>query len=154
MVAGAAGTASQVTPTSLRGRWHTGIVSPHTYNTAMVRAPKSAPAPIRLAPAVTSHMGIRAHGFRLMDFPGTPVSVASASGSDPSSTMPGFRSFSPLSASSFNGMAMQNHRRLEVVVDWDAVRKTTPKRLLKAFFADPDSPDAVSIGYVTYTASH
>jgi hypothetical protein len=51
-------------------------------------------------------------------------------------------------------MGMQNHKRFEMVIDLNTVVKTSPKRLLKAFVADPDSPDAISIGYMSLTPSH
>jgi hypothetical protein len=43
-----------------------------------------------------------------------------------------------------------NHKRLEAGVDLKALVNTSPKRLLRGFFAGPDSPDAVSIGYMIY----
>lgn len=65
------------------------------------------------------------------------------------SSAPAYAHFAPPAPSSANLPVGQGHRRFEVVLDMNCVMKTTPKRLLKAFFADSDSPDAVSIGYVT-----
>jgi hypothetical protein len=59
-----------------------------------------------------------------------------------------------VSAGAFNNMARQDHMRFEVGVDAKALLKTSPRRLLKALVADPDSKDALSLGYVTFTNSH
>ncbi len=131
VVAGLAPTQPQVTRSGARGRWSPGLVPSHSHNMALVRPPKTTP-------------------HRRMDFPGAPVSQPAVTAGPESN----FRGLAPLSASSFNSVGMQNHRRLEIVLDWDAMRKTSPKRLLKALFADSDSPDSVSIGYVSYTPSH
>jgi hypothetical protein len=51
-------------------------------------------------------------------------------------------------------MAAMNHMRFECGVDLGALRKTSPKRLLRALWAAPDSKDALDIGYMTMTTSH
>jgi hypothetical protein len=58
---------------------------------------------------------------------------------------------SAVSAAAYNSMAAMNHMRFECGVDVGALAKTSPKRLLKALWASPDSPDALSIGYMTLT---
>ncbi len=50
--------------------------------------------------------------------------------------------------------AFRNPMRFECGVNLNALLKTSPKRLLKGLFAAPDSPDAVTVGYMSYTASH
>ena len=57
----------------------------------------------------------------------------------------------PLSAAAYNSMAAMNHMRFECGVDVNALLKTSPRRLLKALWASPDSPDAVNIGYMALT---
>jgi hypothetical protein len=39
-------------------------------------------------------------------------------------------------------------------VDLKALLKAGPKRLVRALTADPESGDALTVGYVTVTASH
>jgi hypothetical protein len=58
---------------------------------------------------------------------------------------------SSVSASAYNGMASMNHMRFECGVDLGALRKTGRKRLVRALWASPDSPDAIDIGYVALT---
>jgi hypothetical protein len=48
-------------------------------------------------------------------------------------------------------LAAMNQLRFECGVDMNALRKTTPKRLLTSLWAAPDSPNAVTIGYVMLT---
>jgi hypothetical protein len=61
---------------------------------------------------------------------------------------------SPVSAAAYNSMAAMNHMRFECGVDLGALRKTSPKRLLRALWAAPDSPEALSIGYMTMIGAH
>jgi hypothetical protein len=51
-------------------------------------------------------------------------------------------------------MGAMNHMRFECGVDLKALLKTSRKQLLKGLWAAPDSPDALSLGYMTYTGSH
>jgi hypothetical protein len=51
-------------------------------------------------------------------------------------------------------MSAMNHQRFECGVDLKALLKTSRKQLLKGLWAAPDSKDALSIGYMTYTGSH
>jgi hypothetical protein len=60
----------------------------------------------------------------------------------------------PVSAASYNSMSAMNHQRFECGVDLKALLKTSRKQLLKGLWAAPDSKDALSIGYMTYTGSH
>jgi hypothetical protein len=56
-----------------------------------------------------------------------------------------------VSAASYNSMSNTNHMRFECGVDLKALLKTSHKQLLKGLWAAPDSPDALAIGYMTYT---
>jgi hypothetical protein len=47
-----------------------------------------------------------------------------------------------------------NHMRFECGVDLKALLKTSRKQLVKGLWAAPDSPDALDLGYMTYTGSH
>ena len=55
------------------------------------------------------------------------------------------------SAPAINPMASMNHMHFECGVSLNALRHTTGKRLIKALWAAPDSPDAVNIGYMVMT---
>jgi hypothetical protein len=44
--------------------------------------------------------------------------------------------------------------RFECGVDLKALLNTRPKRLLRALWAAPDSPEALAIGYMSYNGSH
>jgi len=57
----------------------------------------------------------------------------------------------PVSAPAVNPMAAMNHLHFECGVSLNALRHTTGKRLIKALWASPDSPDAVNIGYMVMT---
>jgi protein involved in polysaccharide export with SLBB domain len=65
----------------------------------------------------------------------------------------------PAAPSSLGGMAApvasplatMNHLRFECGVDLNALLKTSPKRLLKALWAAPDSTNAVNVGYMALT---
>jgi hypothetical protein len=58
---------------------------------------------------------------------------------------------SPVSAAAYNSMAAMNHMRFECGVDVGALIKTSPRRLLRALWASPDSKDALDIGYMSLT---
>jgi hypothetical protein len=47
--------------------------------------------------------------------------------------------------------AAMNHMRFECGVDVGALLKTSPKRLVRALWASPDSKDALDIGYMMLT---
>ena len=57
-------------------------------------------------------------------------------------------------AAAYNSMSAMNHMRFECGVDLKALLKTSRKHLLKGLWAAPDSPDALAIGYMSYTGSH
>ena len=115
-----------------------------------VAAPHQAQTPH--APLLPARLGLSAvgHGFKAMDEVGTgvaslaPVSAGAAGGA-------GLMGISAVSASAYNSMASMNHMRFECGVDLGALKKTGRKRLVRALWASPDSPDAVNIGYVTMT---
>ena len=60
----------------------------------------------------------------------------------------------PVSAAAYNSMGAMNHMRFECGVDLKALLKTSRKRLLKGLWAAPDSPEALSLGYVAYSGAH
>src|ERR1700733_1072781 len=104
------------------------------------------------------------HGFRLVDSsphtfrpmddsPVAPIVPASGDASGAESGIGGLRGSAP-AAASFNNMPAMGHRRVEMGVDLKALLKAGPKRLVRALTADPESGDALTIGYVTVTASH
>jgi hypothetical protein len=51
-------------------------------------------------------------------------------------------------------MGAMNHLRFGCGVDLTAALKTSCKRLVRALLASPDSPEAQSVGYMTFTRSH
>lgn len=110
-------------------------------------------APIVTATGAANPAG-RAHGgVHALD--DSPVVSPFLGGSGSSSvSAPAFSAFSPAPASSYNNMARQDHMRFEVGVDAKMLFRTSPRKLLKAFVADPDSKDALSIGYMSFTPSH
>jgi filamentous hemagglutinin len=143
--------ASPVAATSLisrsnKGRISFGLVAPHRYTMAVARpaAPRIASQPVRAALPHVSHFG---KASRMMDAgESAPVSPTLMSAF---SSAPSYSHFAPPAASSSTLPVGRGQRRVEVVLDVNSVMKTSPRKLLKAFFADPDSNDAVSIGYVT-----
>jgi hypothetical protein len=100
-----------------------------------------------LAPAGGLPLGMR--GFRPMDDFGSiaPVSAGDATGA-------GTLGISPVSAAASNSMAAMNHMRFECGVDLKALLKTNRRQLVRALWAAPDSPEALAIGYMNYSASH
>jgi hypothetical protein len=148
--------AAPVSATSLisprnKGRIGLGLVGPHRYSMAVVQPPaihtgaSVTPRSVAVPPVHVSHMG---KSFRMMDGPGSalvsPVLTESAA--------PGYRSPESLFPTSGTIAHGPDHKRFELTIDVNAVKNTTPKRLLKALFAGPDSPDAISIGYMTLTS--
>ena len=96
---------------------------------------------------------IGGHGFRRMDSaPAAAVLTAPLSVADLS--VPVYRSLgsSPAPARTSNGF--RNPMRFECGVNLNTLLKTSPRRLLRVLFAAPDSPEAVTIGYMTYTAGY
>jgi hypothetical protein len=126
-----------------------GLVAPHRYSMAVVRQTVPRPVSVRQAaplPYVT-HFGKR---FGMMDAPGSSlVAPALISGY---SSAPGYSSLQTALGSLPNMAVAHGHRRVELVIDVNSALKASPKRLLKAVFADPDSPDAVLIGYLRSTS--
>ena len=47
-----------------------------------------------------------------------------------------------------------NHLRFECGVDLKALMKTSRKQLVRSLWAAPDSPHALSIGYMSFNGSH
>jgi hypothetical protein len=108
------------------------------------------PVSLALSPAYAA-TGMR--GFRPMDLSGSPA-IASAPVSTGDASVAGSFGIAPVSAASYNSMSATNHMRFECGVDLKALLKTSRKQLLKGLWAAPDSPDALAIGYMSYTASH
>jgi len=88
-----------------------------------------------------------------MDELGSPVSLA-APISTGDAGIASSLGISPVSAAASNSMAAMNHMRFECGVDLKALLQTSRKRLVRALWASPDSKEALSIGYMNYTASH
>ena len=107
------------------------------------------PVATHSANATLPHRTTGMHGFRPMD--SSPVAMTVV---DPASLSysgaSAYRPVSPVSAAALNGMSAMNRTRFECGVDVKALLKTRPKRLLKALYAEPDSADALAIGYVSY----
>ena len=110
------------------------------------------PAPVSQAVSFMSPAtGMR--GFHPMDISGSLAAVSAPVGVGDAGLAGSF-GIAPVSAASYNSMGAMNHLRLECGVDLKALLKTSRKQLLKGLWAAPDSPDALAIGYMTYTASH
>uniref|UniRef100_UPI0015D91763 beta strand repeat-containing protein n=1 Tax=Nevskia soli TaxID=418856 RepID=UPI0015D91763 len=103
-------------------------------------------------PASFQHPGTGLRGFRPMDESGAiPVLTSSAAG--PTSNN-GSLGFDPAPAAALSSLSQTNHMRFECGVDLKALLNTRPKRLLRALWAAPDSPEALAIGYMSYNGSH
>jgi hypothetical protein len=113
---------------------------------SMARTPVSLPVSF-LMPATGMH------GFRPMDQFGSGA-LASAPVSTGDAGTAGSFGIASSSAASYNSMGAMNHMRFECGVDLKALLKTSRKQLVKGLWAAPDSPDALAIGYMTYTGSH
>jgi hypothetical protein len=138
---------SLLAPTS-KGRTHFGLVPPHRYSMAVVLPPAVRSVVARPVTAPLPHIAQSGKRFGMMDAPESALvspTLMAAFSSAPGS----YPHFGPVAATSPSLGIGQGHRRVEVVLDLNSVVKTGPKRLLKAFFADPDSRDAVSIGYIS-----
>ena len=85
-----------------------------------------------------------------MDLGGS--SLAPVSAPDPGAA--GSFGIAPVSAASYNSMSAMNHQRFELGIDLKALSKTSRKQLVRGLWASPDSPEALAIGYMTYTGSH
>ncbi|MGO4882494.1 MAG: beta strand repeat-containing protein [Bryobacteraceae bacterium] len=137
------------------GRYGLGVYRPSRLpvNTiATVATPVSAPALAHVLAPVISGLRI-GRGFHAMDDFGVPVAMPSGSGSSDVG-VPALPGISPVSALAYNPMASMNHAYFECGVSLNALRHVGGKRLLKSLWAAPDSPDALSIGYMRMTTSH
>jgi hypothetical protein len=125
------------------------------YKPGMLRLPAVLPA-LSMArtpvsqPASLGSLGTSMRAFHPRDDFGSPVTApapvdAAAAGS---------LGMSPVSAAAYNSMGAMNHMRFEAGVDLKALLKTSRKQLLKGLWAAPDSPDALSIGYMTFNGAH
>jgi hypothetical protein len=101
------------------------------------------------AAATFLHPATGMRGFRpLDDFAAVPIAAPAASAGA------GSFGISQVSAAAYNSMSATNHMRFECGVDLKALLQTSRKKLVRALWADPDSPEALSIGYMSYTGSH
>jgi hypothetical protein len=141
-------TVTNGTPPAGGGPAVTQLFHPALYRPRLAQVPAAlterVPAPVQLATGA----GLR--GFRPRDDFGPaagPVSTNDGAGT-------GSLGIAPVSAAAYNSMAAMNHMRFECGVDLKALLHTGRKKLVRALWAAPDSPDALAIGYMAYTASH
>jgi len=128
--------------TAGKGRYGLALNGP-----TLARIPAAAPAVAHTTPVT----GMR--GFRPMDEFASPAAVPDPAAT--SDTAPaGAFGISATSASSYNSMSSMNHMRFECGVDLKALLQTSRKKLVRALWASPDSPEALAIGYMNYTGSH
>ena len=120
---------------------------------SMARTPVSlSAAPV--APPVSFGMPATGmHGFRPMDQFASPA-LAPAPATTGDAGAAGAFGISSSSAASYNSMGSMNHMRFECGVDLKALLQTSRKRLVRGLWAAPDSPDALYLGYMSYTGSH
>jgi hypothetical protein len=119
---------------------------------SIVPAASLARIPVSFASPATG-MAAGMHGFHAMDLSGSSLATSAPVGTGDASLAGSF-GIAPVSAASYNSMSAMNHQRFECGVDLKALLKTSRKQLLKGLWAAPDSKDALSIGYMTYTGSH
>jgi hypothetical protein len=121
---------------------------------SMARMPSAAPVAAPVGLPVSFGMGATGiRGFKPMDQFGSPaLASAPASSGDTGATASFGISSSP--ASAYNSMSSMNHMRFECGADLKALLKTSRKQLWKGLWASPDSPDALYLGYMTYSGSH
>ena len=117
----------------------------------LARIPATSLAPVAM-PVSFGHSATGMLGFRPRDEFGSGAASAQPSGAGDAGV--GSFGISQVSAAAYNSMSGMNHLRFECGVDLKALLKTSRKRLVKGLWASPDSPDALSLGYMTYTASH
>ena len=140
---------------STKGHYGLDVLGPRL---ARLPAPATAIVPAasvsRMAPISPAYAAGGRRGFHAMDqFGSLAATVPAPVGTGDASPAGSFGS-AAVSAASYNSMSNTNHMRLECGVDLKALLKTSRKQLLKGLWAAPDSPDALSLGYMTYTASH
>ena len=109
-------------------------------------------APVSL-PVSLAYPATGMRGFHPMDQFASPGAV-SAPVSTGDASVAGSFGIASASAAAYNSMSSMNHLRFECGVDLKALLKTSRKQLLKGLWAAPDSPDALAIGYMTYTGAH
>jgi hypothetical protein len=92
------------------------------------------------------------NALRPRDVFGSPVAGPALDGAG-DAIASGSLGISPVSAAAYNSMGAMNHMRFECGLDLKTMLKISRKQLLKGLWAAPDSPDALSIGYMTYTGN-
>jgi hypothetical protein len=151
VVKGAAQTDSVTLTQSLRAGLVHGRYGRELYTQrqlAVVGAPAiAAGVAAAIAPGVAPVSPLALKAFRPRDDFGSPATAAPAAEG-------GSLGMSPVSAAAYNSMATMNHMRFECGVDVKALLQTSPKRLLRALWAAPDSKEALAIGYMTLTTTH
>jgi hypothetical protein len=118
----------------------------------LARVPATSVAPVAM-PVSFGHPATGTLGFRPRDEFGSGASSAPAPGAGDANVAGAF-GISQVSAAAYNSMSGMNHMRFECGVDLKALLKTSRKQLLKGLWAAPDSPDALSLGYMTFTGAH
>ncbi len=100
-----------------------------------------------------SGMGMRA--LRPRDEMGAPAAFSATTGDAPVAGGMGLSpGLAPVSALAYNSMSAMNHMRFECGLNLKALMKTSRKQLVRALWAAPDSPEALSIGYMSFIGSH
>jgi hypothetical protein len=120
---------------------------------ARVTATVPAASVSRMAPISAAYVAGGRPGFHAMDQFGSLAPAVSAPVGTSDAGAAGSFGIAAVSAASYNSMSNTNHMRFECGVDLKALLKTSHKQLLKGLWAAPDSPDALAIGYMTYTGN-
>jgi hypothetical protein len=135
------------------------IGTPYTFNAGRHQGPVlengSRPVvntPTRPSGTVELASPSRLHNLRPADL--TTSAFFSPNVANAAMVQPVLSASLPGSVNPFPNSAAMDHHRFECGVDLRALLKTGPKRLLKGLVAEPDSGDAVTIGYLSLTPSH
>jgi hypothetical protein len=140
---------------STKGHYGLDVLGPRL---ARLPAPVTAIVPAasvsRTAPISPAYAAGGRRGFHPMDQFGSLAPTVPAPVGTGDASPSGSLGIPAVSAASYNSMSNTNHMRFECGVDLKALLKTSRKQLLKGLWAAPDSPDALSLGYMTYTATH
>ena len=147
---GLAISAPQAAPAPLASMLHAAVNLRPTFRLAQVpQAGMLRTAPVSM-PGSFAPFAMGARSFRPRDEFGSVAAPAAPADASAAGTM----GFSAVSASAYNGMGAMNHMRFEAGVDLKALLKTNRKQLVRALWASPDSPEALSIGYMHFIGSH
>jgi hypothetical protein len=140
---------------STTGRYGLAVSGPSLVRLpARVTATVPAASVTRMVPTSPVYAAGGMHGIHPMDQFGSPAPAVTAPVGTGDAGAVGSFGITGVSAASYNSMSNTNHMRFECGVDLKALLKTSHKQLLKGLWAAPDSPDALAIGYMTYTSNH